>query len=171
MIYYLRQVERAVRIFPLSQMQDVEFESPELKEHIMLSLHSCVTAHSSPSCKPIVDMFNIHFHEKCTLIIKKKQEAFRERRHLHVCDLSPWVVTLTLSQGQTGLCHMMSLIVLYLGTKYDVCECKSLRHMTISSFFVTFDLRLWPSSSVKVTSILSLDGRYVVVYWFQVRSL
>ena len=40
-------------------------------------------------------------------------------------------------------------IVLYLGTRYDVCECNSLRDMTISSF----DLRLWPSSSVKVTFI------------------
>ena len=47
----------------------------------------------------------------------------------------------------------MSLIVLYLGIRYDVCECNSLRLMTISSFFVTFDLRLWPSSSVKVTFI------------------
>ena len=37
--------------------------------------------------------------------------------------------------------------------RYDVCECNSLRHMTISSFFVTFTLRLWPSSSVKVTFI------------------
>ena len=81
----------------------------------------------------------------------EKQEAFRERRHLHVCDLWPWDVTLTLSQGQIGSCHEMSLIVLYLGTRYDVCECNILRHMTISFFFVTFDLRLWPSSSVKVT--------------------
>ena len=32
-------------------------------------------------------------------------EAFRERRHLHVCDLGPWVVTLNLCQGQIGLCH------------------------------------------------------------------
>ena len=47
----------------------------------------------------------------------------------------------------------MSLIALYLGTKYDVCESNSLRDMTISSFFVTFDLHLWPSSSVKVTFI------------------
>ena len=46
---------------------------------------------------------------------------------------------------------LMSLDVLYLGTRYDVCECNSLRHVNISSFFVTFDLRLWPSSSVKVT--------------------
>ena len=61
----------------------------------------------------------------------------RERRHLHVCDLWPWVVTLTSSQGIKGLCHLMSLIVLYLGTRYDVCMCNSLRDMTISSF-------LWP---------------------------
>ena len=36
---------------------------------------------------------------------KNKQEAFRERRHIHVCELWPWVVTLTLSQGHIGLCH------------------------------------------------------------------
>ena len=36
---------------------------------------------------------------------EKKQEAFREQRHLRVCDLWPWVVTLTISQGQKGLCH------------------------------------------------------------------
>ena len=47
----------------------------------------------------------------------------------------------------------MSLVVLYLGTRYDVCECNSMREMTISSFLVTFDLRLWPSLSVKVTFI------------------
>ena len=47
----------------------------------------------------------------------------------------------------------MSLIALYLGTKYDVCECNSLRDMTINSIFVTFDLHLWPSSSFKVTFI------------------
>ena len=47
----------------------------------------------------------------------------------------------------------MSLVVLYFGTMYDVCECNTFRDMTISSFFVTFDLRLWPSLSVKVTLI------------------
>ena len=47
----------------------------------------------------------------------------------------------------------MSLIVLYLGTRYAVCKCYSLRDMTISLFFVTFDLCLWPLSSVKVTFI------------------
>ena len=35
----------------------------------------------------------------------------------------------------------MSLIVLYLGTRYDVCECNSLRYMTISSFLCD----LWTS--------------------------
>ena len=29
-----------------------------------------------------------------------KQEAFRERRHFHICDIWHWRVTLTLSQGQ-----------------------------------------------------------------------
>ena len=48
----------------------------------------------------------------------------------------------------------MLLIIMYLGTRYDICECNSLlRDMTISSFFLIFDLRLWPSSSVKVTFI------------------
>ena len=79
----------------------------------------------------------------------KKQEVFRERGHLHVCSLWPWDVTLTLRQGQIA----MSLNALYLGTRNDVWECNSLQHLTISSFFVTFDLRLWPSSSVKVTFI------------------
>ena len=36
---------------------------------------------------------------------RKRQEAFRERRHLHVCDLWPWRLTLTLVQGQENLCH------------------------------------------------------------------
>ena len=44
-------------------------------------------------------------HKDAWKIIQRKQEAFRERRHLHVCDLWPWVVTLTLSQSQIGLCH------------------------------------------------------------------
>ena len=48
----------------------------------------------------------------------------------------------------------MSLIVLYIGTRYNVCECNSLRDITINSFFVTFDLHLWPSAYVKVTFTL-----------------
>ena len=38
---------------------------------------------------------------------------------------------------------------------HQVCNCINLRDMTVSSFFVTFYLRLWPSSSVKVTFIFS----------------
>ena len=45
----------------------------------------------------------------------------------------------------------MSLIVLCLGTRYDVYECNSLRDMTTNSFFVTFDLHLWPWAYVNVT--------------------
>ena len=48
----------------------------------------------------------------------------------------------------------MLRIVLCLGSRYDVCECNSLREMTIYSFFVTFDLHLWPSVYVKVTLTL-----------------
>ena len=71
------------------------------------------------------------------------------------------------TQTPPRLCHYMSLIVLYLGTRYDVYECNSLRDMTISSFFVTFDLHR-PS---RLLSFSLLDWRYIVVYWFQVRSL
>ena len=85
---------------------------------------------------------------------RKKQEAFRERGYLHVCDILLWRVTLILSQGQDSLCHYISLIELFLGTRYEVCESNSLRDINISSFFVTFDLHLWPSSSVKVTFTL-----------------
>ena len=59
----------------------------------------------------------------------------------------------------------MSRIVLYLGARYDVCECDSLRHMTILVHFLlplTFACDLHrPSRSL---SFLSLDGRYVVIF-------
>ena len=35
----------------------------------------------------------------------EKQEAVRERTHLHVCDLWPCGVTLTFRQGQESWCH------------------------------------------------------------------
>ena len=37
---------------------------------------------------------------RIALKIKIQQEAFRERRHLHVCDIWPCGVTLTFRQGQ-----------------------------------------------------------------------
>ena len=48
----------------------------------------------------------------------------------------------------------MSLTVLCLGTRYDVCECNCLRDMTINSFLV-FDLHLWPWAYVKVNFTLT----------------
>ena len=54
----------------------------------------------------------------------------------------------------------MSLVVLYLGTRYDVCECNSLRDVTISSFLWSLTFLLWPSRSLL---FLSLDGCYVLV--------
>ena len=102
--------------------------------------------------------------------IKKKQEAFRERRHLHVYDLWPWVVTwvvtLTLSQGQIGLCHSMSLIVLYLGTRYDVCECNSLRHMTICSFLWHLIFACDLHCLSRSLSSLLLNERYINCFVF-----
>ena len=92
---------------------------------------------------------------------KSKQEAFRERRHLHVCDLFTLSWDLDL---KSRLDSLMPLDVAYFIVPwYQVwclwdCECYSLREMDISSFFC-------------VLSFLSFDGRYVVVYWFQVRSL
>ena len=90
----------------------------------------------------------------CNISCNKKQEAFRERRHLHVGDLWSWVVTLTQSQGQKRLCHKMSLIVFYFGNRYDVYGYDTLRDITICLVYVTFLLHLWPLSSVKVTCIL-----------------
>ena len=49
----------------------------------------------------------------------------------------------------------MSFVVLYLGTRHDVYGFNTLRDITICLFYVTltFDLHLWPSSSLKVTII------------------
>ena len=58
----------------------------------------------------------------------------------------------------------MSLDVAYY---YDVCECNSLRHMTISSFALpltfAYDLHR-PSRSL---SFLLLDVAYCMVPWYQ----
>ena len=119
------------------------------------------------SSHPIRKRLNA-LHQRVFEPWKLIQEASRERRHLHVCDLWLWVVTLTLSQGQKGLCNIMSFIVVYLGTRYDVCDviiCEiwQLVHFLLPLTFACDLLR--PSRSL---SFLSLDGRYVVVFWFQV---
>ena len=85
--------------------------------------------------------------EKCNL----KDDWKTNKKHSENADTST-SVTFDLELWP----RLMSLDVvycIYIGTRYDVCECNSLRHMTISSFFVTFDFRLWPSSSVKVNFI------------------
>ena len=81
---------------------------------------------------------------------KDQQEAFRERRHVHVCDLWPCGVTLTFRQGQENWCHYMPLIILYLVTKYIVYGLNTLQDITICLFYVTFDLHLRHSDFVKV---------------------
>ena len=48
----------------------------------------------------------------------------------------------------------MSLIILYLGTRYDVYGFNTLRDITICIFYMTFHLHLWPSAFVKVTCTL-----------------
>ena len=77
-----------------------------------------------------------------------------QREHLHICDLWPWGVTLNLRQGQESWCHKMLLIVLYLDTRYNVYGFNTLGDTTICLFHVTFDLHLWPLTSVKVTCTL-----------------
>ena len=63
---------------------------------------------------------------------------------------------------------MSLLIVLFLGTRYNVCECNSLRDMTFNSFLrpltFTCDLQLMSRS----LSLYSVDVPYVVVHWYQV---
>ena len=73
-----------------------------------------------------------------------KQEAFRERRHLHVCDLWP-------SRSR----KLMSLDVAYRIVPWcDVSEWNSFQAITLISFLETFHLHLWPSTYVKVTFTL-----------------
>ena len=81
---------------------------------------------------------------KLDLKKKKKEEAFRERRHLHVCDLWPCGVTLTFCVGKKNWYHKMSLIVLYL-LQYDVYGSNT---FNISPFYLTFHLHMWPSTFV-----------------------
>ena len=59
----------------------------------------------------------------------------------------------------------MSFIILYLGTRYDVCGCNSLRDVTILFILFYFDLHIWPSAPVKATYLFfHLDVPCVVVY-------
>ena len=87
-----------------------------------------------------------------------------------LCDLWPCVVTLILSQGQKGLYHWMSLIVLDLGTRYDVYAFITLRDITILFFMwhltFTCDLQLLSRSLLHKL----LDVSYVFVHWYQVWS-
>ena len=93
------------------------------------------------------------------ILNKNQQEAFRERRHLHVSDLWPWVVTLTLCRGKIGLAMSLDVAYcIYLGTRYDVCECNSLRHMTISSFFLPLTFACDLHRPAWSLSFLFLDG-------------
>ena len=101
----------------------------------------------------------------------KKQEAFKERRHLHVCDLWPWGVTLTfhkIKKADVIRCRflyctlepgMMSMDIMF----YDI------------SLFVYF---MWPltfTSDLQLLSrslaVLSLDVFNVVEYFFVWRKL
>ena len=80
---------------------------------------------------------------------RKKQEAFRERRHLHVCDLRPWRVILTLT-SKVKKAYVIRCRLLYcalvpgMSVKVIVCEVWTLIN------FVTFALHLWPSAYIKV---------------------
>ena len=56
----------------------------------------------------------------------------------------PWPLTLTKGQGHRHLGHWMHLIVLYLGTKYEVCKWNSLKDMTSSLFFLPIFGKILP---------------------------
>ena len=62
------------------------------------------------------------------------------KKHSENADTFTFVI-LTLCQSQESLCHLMSLVVLYLGTRYDVYGGNSLWYMTICCF-------LWPVSLI-----------------------
>ena len=66
----------------------------------------------------IVYLNNTHFSTGEDM--GEKQEAFRERRHLHVCDFCPWGWTLTLHQSQENLYSSDAAYCIVLGTRYDV---------------------------------------------------
>ena len=53
------------------------------------------------------------------------------------------IVTLTLHQGQENLCHLMSPIVLYLGTRYDVWH--EMKRYDTKYDHLIFFCDLWPS--------------------------
>ena len=43
---------------------------------------------------------NVTVTQKVSQKYREKQEAFRERRRIRVCEFWPWEVTLTFRQGQ-----------------------------------------------------------------------
>ena len=114
------------------------------------------------------------------VISTAKNNAFTTRRTQtpHVCDICQFGLDVwpspcfKVKKAYVIRFRLLYFIVLYLGTMYDVCECNSLRYINISSFILwplTFTCDLYrPSRSL---SFSSLVGHYIVVYWFQVRSL
>ena len=81
---------------------------------------------------------------------RSKQEAFRERRHLHVCALWPWHVTLILFQVKKAhdiKCRLLhcALIPGMISVNEIVCEIWPLIHFLWPLNF-TCDLQLIPRS-------------------------
>ena len=104
---------------------------------------------------------NICWKEKKIPNKKHSENADTSTSVIFNLELWPWP-----GQGQKGLCHKMSLVVFNLvpgmmSVILIVCEIWPLIHCLWPLTFA-YDL---PRQS-RSLSFLSLDGRYVLVYWF-----
>ena len=74
-----------------------------------------------------------------------KKKAFRERRHLHACDL----LTLTLGQGRKGLCRLLycTLVPGMMSVSVIVCE-------------------IWPLVKNENTFYLKHKGRHFRLFFY-----
>ena len=88
------------------------------------------------------------------------------KKHPETADTS---ASVTFRQGQESWCHYMPLIVLYLGTRYDVYWSNDLQDITICLLYLTFDLHQWPSDFVKVTCVFII--RCIICCWMFVQKM
>ena len=87
------------------------------------------------ACRMIRKIKRRNWIQIITISIQRTQTPPRLWPLILSCDLD-------LKSGQKGLFHYMLLIVMYLGTRYDVYRFNFLRQITIILFIV---LDLWPS--------------------------
>ena len=94
---------------------------------------------------------------------------YKKSRSIQRTQTPPRLWPLTLScvhDLNSTLKKRMSLDVVYcIVSWYDICECNSLRDMTISLFLWTLTLACDLHRPSRSPSFLLLDGRYIFVYW------